>query len=409
MVSRQLAVADFFSEAEVMRDALDAQFREAYESTLKWHYFCDPGKYAFLRMSARDAFPRPLFEAFARRMRNWCEETLGLLPMGCPYLHLMINGCRLGLHSDFHNGVWGYVYSLTRWQERKFNGGETLLLRDGIPSYKKHHVHGEVLYELVPAHFNQLLVFDDRLVHATPVIEGGMNPIDGRIAMVGHIRATSPTVSDSRYAEVVRTPILVAMEALRQLLARYKDVQGTIVYRLTLGEHGTVSNIMTLTDNLVTPEKGYERSESVATVRTVLKQVITGLKFGPLPHGIQVVVPVLVPIPDLRPIEISVPHQGVQESVRDSLERGLAESEIDVAGSWKEHVFHVREPITGEIHIGETEAKCKFDPPMWVPSQREQFRQALTDCLRSLVERRAEASGLVNVAGVDEHAAECTT
>ena len=66
---------------------------------------------------------------------------------------------------------------LRGWNKDNFSGGETLLMRDGVPSYKKHHVHGEVLYELIPARFNQLLIFDDRIVHGTPVIQGNMDPL----------------------------------------------------------------------------------------------------------------------------------------------------------------------------------------------------------------------------------------
>lgn len=384
MVSRQLAVSEFFSEAQSMRDALDAQFRDAYKNRLKWHYFCHPEQYTYLRMSSAEAFPAPIFGAFMERLRGWCLETLGLVPMGLPNLHLMIHGCRLGLHSDFHNGVWGYVYSLTRWEERRFSGGETLLLRDGIPSYKRHHVHGGDLYELVPALFNQLLVFDDRLVHATPAIEGSMDPLQGRIALVGHIRATSPIASDGDLAAEVRHVIWDKLEHLRAALANYRDVQGTVTYRIHVGESGAVISVSALTDNLVSPARGYEKSESVSAVRSLLKQAISGLRFKTRSARAEILLPILVPLPDLRPLDVSVPHNSSPAEITNWFcgHRQKFEA-LGITAEQREDSFFVREPISGEIRIERNEITSSFDPPMWVPSQREQLRQNVLELLQA--------------------------
>jgi hypothetical protein len=224
-----------------------------------------------------------------------------------PGLHLMMNGCKLELHSDFHNGAWGYVYSLTRWEGRQFCGGETLLLRDGVPSYKKHHVDGEILYELIAAHFNQLLVFDDRIVHGTPIIQGSMDPLEARIALVGHIRATSPLVTGSIQVTKSRRVILEVLPQLRDKIRNYKDVQGTMTYRLTVAASGAVEAITALTENLVTPFSGYDHSDAVASVKSLIHQSLTGLRFPPAAGTSTLIVPVLIPLPDLRPIEFVVP------------------------------------------------------------------------------------------------------
>ena len=121
-----------------MREAFDAPLRTPYAQKVPRHY-------TYLRTTPEAVFPAPLFGRFMSFLRQWCMENLGVTP-GIPNLHLMVNGCKLELHSDFHNGAWGYVYSLTRWEQRKFSGGETALLHDGIPSYKKHHAHGDALY-----------------------------------------------------------------------------------------------------------------------------------------------------------------------------------------------------------------------------------------------------------------------
>jgi hypothetical protein len=380
MIRRQHVVPEFFEEAEVLRDAFDERLKDVYKGGINWQYFCDPRMYTYLRAVPTGVFPKPVLDRFMQRLRSWCMENLGLVPMGVPLLHLMVNGCKLGLHSDFHNGVWGYVYSLTRWERKNFSGGETLLLRDGIPSYKRHHVHGEVLYELVPAHFNQLLVFDDRIVHATPTVEGSMDPLEGRIAMVGHIRATSPVVSGSMHWAEARRVILDALLRLRDRIRNYKDVQGTITYRLGVTTTGVVESVAILTDNIVTPFTGYEASDAVSLVKSVVQQTMTALKFPEAAGRSTVIVPVLVPLPDLRPIDFAVPHDGSPAAIHDWAATHIRDvDDLDFQGSWDDQTYVVREPVAGSVRIESREIAFSFDPPMWVPSQRESFQSALTE------------------------------
>jgi hypothetical protein len=385
MIRRQHVVQDFFDEAQAMREALDMRFRNTYADRIAWHYFCDPKMYTYLRAASKEAFPEELFNRFMKHLRSWCMDNLGLVPMDVPLLHLMVNGCRLGLHSDFHNGAWGYVFSLTRWQERKFSGGETLLLRDGVPSYKKHHVHGEVLYELIPAYFNQLLVFDDRIVHATPTIEGSMDPQDGRIALVGHIRATSPNVAGSLGVTEVRTVMLTALTQLRDRVRGYKEVQGTVAYRLSVGSDGAVDSTTVLTDNLVTANSGYGHSDAVATVKSLIQQTMRGLKFSRTNGPSVVTVAVLIPLPELTPIRIEIPQRMSQDAIYTRAVNTLECSRIlELRGSWDGYTFTVSEPIAGTISVGSDRISANFDAPMWVPSQRESFQSMLTECLAAL-------------------------
>ena len=384
MIRRQQAVQDFFAEAEAMRSALDSCFANNYKSRTRWQYFCDPRIYTYLRTEPAEVMPEDLFERFLQRLRTWCVDSLGLVPMGMPAVHLMVSGCQLGLHSDFHNGAWGYAYSLTRWDSRRFLGGETLLMRDGVPSYKKHHVHGEVLYELVPAHFNQLLIFDDRIVHGVPMIEGSMDPKEGRIALVGHIRATSPIVSGTVPPAQVRKVVLGAMAPLRDRLRSYKDVQGTITYKLTLAPSGAIESVAVLTDNLVTAVTGYEPSDAVAAVKASVQQTIAGLRF-PAGHGGSVVtVPVLVPLPDLRPIECAVAHDASRAAIDEWLGRLSRGHSPELQGEWQGDVFVVREPIAGSIRVEPRQIKASFDPPMWVPSQRDRFETNLAEWMKDV-------------------------
>ena len=380
MIRRQYVVRDFFREAEAMREVLDSCFRDPYRHKVDWEYFCDPLMYAYLRTRPQRVIPKAIFDSFMQHLRQWCLENLGLLPMQMPRLHLMVNGCRLGLHSDFHNGAWGYVYSLTRWQNRKFSGGETLLFKDGIPSYKKHQVQGEVLYDLVPAHFNQLLVFDDRVVHATPTIEGSMDPVEGRIALVGHIRATSPVVIGHLDGAEARKVVLEALPHLLDRIRGYREVQGTITYRLTIGLSGAVDSAVTLSDNLVTEVTGYGHSDAVSRTKSMIEKTMVTLKFPPGSGKSTVLVPLLIPLPDLRPIELVVPHDLSADLIHERVVTHLAqEAPPEFHGSWEGRTYFVREPIAGSICIEAHRITASFAPPMWVPSQREHFQRGLLD------------------------------
>ena len=42
---------------------------------------------------------------------------------------------RQELHADVSHGPWAFVLSLTPWEERKFSGGETFMLRPEVLSY----------------------------------------------------------------------------------------------------------------------------------------------------------------------------------------------------------------------------------------------------------------------------------
>lgn len=380
MIRRQHIVENFFDDAEPMRESLDVCFRDVYTRRINWHYFCDPLKYTYLRAQPQEVFPEPVFERFLQRLRGWCIDKLGLIPVDIPYLHLMVDGCKLGLHSDFQNGVWGYVYSLTRWEGRKFSGGETMLLRDGIPSYKKHHVQGDALYELIAARFNQLLVFDDRIVHATPVIEGTMDPLDGRIALVGHIRATTPRVVGSLPGVEVRRVLAQALSHLADRIGVYKDVQGTISFKLRIAPSGAVEAVEVLTDNVITPLTGYGHSDAASAVKVIIQQSMARLRFPSTASSSTVVVPVLVPLPDLRQIIVSVPHRSSRDAIREWASSHLEGLDgLELRGRWEGYTYTFEEPIAGSIEIDSERTIVSFESPMWVPLQRDRFQKAFTE------------------------------
>lgn len=63
------------------------------------------------------------------------ERQLGCRGISPIWLSCYVNGCRQGLHADAPHGPFAFVLSLTRWDERRFSGGETLLLQPHVLDY----------------------------------------------------------------------------------------------------------------------------------------------------------------------------------------------------------------------------------------------------------------------------------
>lgn len=90
-------------------------------------------------------------------------------------------------------------------------------------------------------------------------------------------------------------------------------------------------------------------------------------------------------MPDLRPLEIKVPHALSTDAARACVERvlpAIAEGSIqsvEAASATMDPLkFVVTEPIDGVIRVRADEITASFEAPMWVPSQRAQFEVDLT-------------------------------
>jgi hypothetical protein len=100
-------------------------------------------------------------------------------------------------------------------------------------------------------------------------------------------------------------------------------------------------------------------------------------------------VPVLIPLPDLSPIEVAVPHSSSRDEIRELLAKYLRECDVlELVGTWEEEVFVVREPIAGSIRVEPHHIAVSFDPPMWVPSQREKFQLDLLEWIKTAATTR---------------------
>src|SRR5476649_2001011 len=120
---------NFFAGATRMRSSFERHFETPYTQTPRthnlWNYWHVPELYTYLRAQPESILNAGELDHFWRILSAWSAKTLGMGNVSRPQLSLYVNGCGQSLHNDAANGRWGYVFSLTRWNERSFRGGET--------------------------------------------------------------------------------------------------------------------------------------------------------------------------------------------------------------------------------------------------------------------------------------------
>jgi len=256
--------------AAAMRADIDAHFSAPFkhrpDTHQVWNFWFVPQAYTYLRTQPEKIIHRASVERFMGLLRAWSSETLGLARLSWPYLSLYVSGCRQGLHNDAKNGRFGFVYSLTR-DDRRSVGGETLILRHGDPFLRnlRKAVAGTALYELVEPRFNRLVVFDDRMVHGVQLVEGSMDPVEGRFVLHGHIEESAPIVVGALPREQVLRDLGSALEFFDKQYgdqARHHD--GPLVLRFAISPEGRVIGLRVILDRVFSERKGNVEWNAIA-------------------------------------------------------------------------------------------------------------------------------------------------
>jgi hypothetical protein len=185
---------DFYPDAHLMRQKIDEHFTESiagkqtFDKRAVWNYWFIPTLYMYLRAEPWVIFPG-LYERFMSHLQAFAARQYGLIIPTKPFISMYVNGCGQNIHNDFGNGRLAYVFSLTKWAERRFLGGETFIYNIGDKVYDKFFksTGGWGFYDFVEPVFNRLALFDDRLPHAVNPIQGTMDPLDARYALHGHM------------------------------------------------------------------------------------------------------------------------------------------------------------------------------------------------------------------------------
>jgi hypothetical protein len=278
-VPRDVLIVDNFSpDAARLRGVFDERFadpRSTRADRFAWDYWHVPGQYTALRTPAWTYFPKAMYERFHRALVAWGRETLGCHDISPPWLSLYIEGCKQELHGDLPHGPWAFVYSLTPWKSRVFDGGETLLVRDEVLDFWQDFasVRGVEERELIRAiepRMNRLTVFDPRIPHGVRRVSGTHNPREGRLVIHGWFVQPRPIIVGPLRTNALADHLLHLTDRFGGYLRRassgpegsYLPVAGLVSFAFDVDRSGRVRDVRVLSDTTRVPraeEKGRRR------------------------------------------------------------------------------------------------------------------------------------------------------
>lgn len=242
-----------------MRREFETRFRDprkAGPERFVWDYWNIEGQYSLMRTPAARFFEPKLLQNFYERLLRFGREKLGCAGISPPWVSYYIDGCYQGFHADVPHGPWAYVFSLTPWKTRKFQGGETVLLRPEVLDYWNEFTPGRDIerHELelrVPAEFNRLTVFDPRIPHRVEQVTGVRDPLQARLVVHGWFTEPQPFIEGPLSRVQLQkgiAPLLRQVGALASGPAR--GLHGTLCIRFNVSPAGRPGPVQVLTENL---------------------------------------------------------------------------------------------------------------------------------------------------------------
>lgn len=298
MQAGYVVVDDFFDGAEELRAGFEAHFRDPDShghAHQVWNYWYVPETYTYLRTRPDKVVPPPLVARFLDRLNGWATAALGLSTRQAPWLSLYVDGCGQAIHNDSAAGQMGYVFSITRWAERTFLGGETLLFRpENYWETDRMTRSGAAasFYDRVESRFNRLLVFDDRVIHGVQPVQGTMDPLRGRVVLHGHLSAGAVAVRGALTPDRVTDRLGPVLDRLRAVAAEHSGrVHGFVTLRVVVAPDGGVAELAPLCD-LILPLSSDR--EPVGAFHRAVADAIHRVTFPPAAGPSEVILPVVV-------------------------------------------------------------------------------------------------------------------
>lgn len=255
-----ILITDNFSKcAKELRKHYDQRFADPQSVDSKrfvWDYWHVEDQYNLMRTPAYHYFPEKLYMKLHHELVSWGRRTLGCWDISPPWLSYYIDGCKQELHSDVPHGPWAYVFSLTNWNNKKFLGGETLLLKPEVLSYWKNFGDQKdrelkSFVDRVPAKMNRLTVFDPRYPHGVTEVRGVRDPREARVVIHGWFMQPKTYIEGALPAKICEKILNEAFDQLQETIASSPLCLGTISIQLKVSTRGQVSAIKYATNTLL--------------------------------------------------------------------------------------------------------------------------------------------------------------
>ncbi len=243
-----------------MRGFFEQQFQDPKQTESKrfvWDYWHVPDQYTLIRTPAYHYFPDSMYMKFHKHLVHWGRKNLGCWDVSPPWISYYVDGCKQEFHSDVPHGPWAYVFSLTPWKNRKFTGGETLILKPEVLSYWSNFGSSQdrelkSFVDKVPSLMNRLTVFDPRYPHGVTEVRGVRDPLEARVVIHGWFMEPKTYIEGPLKAAACEKILNEKFDDLQDLIFKQEPVQGTVSLMMDIGTDGNVKKIKFGTNTLLT-------------------------------------------------------------------------------------------------------------------------------------------------------------
>lgn len=311
-----LAVENFLDEgaAAELRATFEGRFRSGMGGAddeadgsipaerFVWDLWHVPNQFSLMRTPAEEYFKEDgQFDGVVDALTAFGQRYLGCNSISPVWLSLYTDGCEQRLHTDAWQGPWSFVLSLTDWERRGFDGGETVILRPETLDHWRGFDAGESLEEQhmvdeVEPLFNRLTVFDPRFPHGVRTLRGSRDPMRGRLVLHGWFTQPAPffegPLDEDQAADILND----ALQPFFESMADTGRLMGMLAVRIHVsGETGEVRSVEALSDTLLHDPFEHagpdEAASAIATVKAEAAQALRGATFPTAPADTMITMP----------------------------------------------------------------------------------------------------------------------
>jgi hypothetical protein len=287
----------FFKNAKLLRKEFENGFIDPRSTDSKrfiWDFWYFKNQYHHLRTPAHYFFSKKNYVDFHSQLVQWGRSNLGCHDVSPPWLSYYVDGCFQNMHADVPHGPWAFVYSLTP-KNRKFEGGETFILKDDVLNYwksfsDKDHREFKSFFHIIAPEFNQLTVFDPRRPHGVTEVKGSRDPLEARIVIHGWFVEPRPYVVGGLSAKQVGLVLNKLFHNLQEFLNQQSLLHGCLALRLRVNSGGTVSQFKIISNSLI--DLYVPENKNIKLIHT-LKNYFKKVKFPSSPKPSEMTIPLL--------------------------------------------------------------------------------------------------------------------
>jgi hypothetical protein len=233
-------------------------------SKKNWDFFKVKNQYKHLRTPAHLFFPKKVYAEFHKALVEYGRSVLGCHDVSPPWLSCYVDGCYQNIHADVPHGPYAFVYSITHWEKRDFEGGETFFLKEQTLDYwslfskkvsQKAGIEENDLVKKIKPKFNQLLLFDGRIPHGVVPVRGTENPEHGRLVIHGWFVKPRPFLSGPLSGQECQSVMAELNEWIGQNISARGELHGNLTFKLDISPSGNVIRVRNLPSTLRSLEK----------------------------------------------------------------------------------------------------------------------------------------------------------